>query len=165
MTLDELKSRQVTPKFIADAVNAAKKYDPTFKAPEAAAQAKIAGAPSNQQFFGNTDSLLIHGGTLDQLLEAGNHISQDDWQILNKTKNWADLTTSGITAAVNASVAKFGGTPQEASIISAALSVGLGAYLAEVSETSLSNDPNAILVLQALGSAISTAAANATPKG
>ena len=100
MTLDELKSRQVTPKFIADAVNAAKKYDPTFKAPEAAAQAKIAGAPSNQQFFGNTDSLLIHGGTLDQLLEAGNHISQDDWQILNKTKNWAYLTTgnSGISA-------------------------------------------------------------------
>ena len=100
LTLDELKSRQVTPKFIADAVAWAQKYDPTFKAPEAAAQAKIAGAPSNQQFFGNTDSLLIKGGTLDQLLEAGNHISQDDWQILNKAKNWADLTTgnSGISA-------------------------------------------------------------------
>jgi hypothetical protein len=100
LTLEELKSRQVTPEFITAAVNAAKKYDPKFSAPEAAAQAKIAGAPSNQQFFGNTDSLLIKGGTLDQLLEAGNHISQEDWQILNKTKNWADLTTgnSGISA-------------------------------------------------------------------
>lgn len=100
LTLDELKSRQVTPQFITSAVRAAQKYDPTFKAPEAAAQARIAAAPANQQFFGNTDSLLIHGGTLDQLVEAGNHISQHDFQILNKTKNWADLTTgnSGISA-------------------------------------------------------------------
>jgi hypothetical protein len=100
LTLDELKSRQVTPQFIVSAVKAAQKIDPTFKAPEAAAQARIAAAPANQQFFGNTDSLLIKGGTLDQLQEAGNHISQNDWQILNKAKNWAALTTgnSGISA-------------------------------------------------------------------
>lgn len=95
LTLDELKSRQVTPQFIVSAVKAAQKYDPTFRAPEAAAQAKIAGAPANQQFFGNTDSLLIKGGTLDQLQEAGNHISQDDWKILNKAKNWGELESGG----------------------------------------------------------------------
>jgi hypothetical protein len=100
LTLEELKSRQVTSQFINAALAAALKIDPTYKAPEASAQSRIAASPANAQFFGNTDSLLIRGGTLDQLLEAGNHISQNDWQILNKTKNWAELTTgnSGISA-------------------------------------------------------------------
>jgi hypothetical protein len=67
LTLPELKSRNVTPEFIADVAKRATKIDPTFKAPEAEAQAKIAGSAANQQFFGNTDSLLLKGGTLDQL--------------------------------------------------------------------------------------------------
>jgi hypothetical protein len=88
LTLDELKSRQVTPQFIAAAVEAAQKIDPNFKAPEAAAQARIAAAPANAQFFGNTDSLLVKGGTLDQLAQAHAALGNTKLPFANKLENW-----------------------------------------------------------------------------
>jgi hypothetical protein len=87
LTLAELKSRQVTPKFITDAIAAAQKYDPTFKAAESEAQAKIAASAANQQFFGNTDSLLVKGGTLDQLEEAGRALGNTQIPVINKLEN------------------------------------------------------------------------------
>jgi hypothetical protein len=88
LTLSELKSRQVTPKFIADAVLAAQKYDPTFKAAESEGQGRIAGSAANQQFFGNTDSLLVKGGTLDQLATAGSNLGNTKIPALNTLDNW-----------------------------------------------------------------------------
>jgi hypothetical protein len=87
LTLSELKARQVTPKFIQDAVLAAQKYDPNFKAAEADAQAKNAAAPSNTQFFGNTDSLLVKGGTLDQLQQAYKNLGNTKIPAINTIEN------------------------------------------------------------------------------
>jgi hypothetical protein len=87
LTLSELKSRQVTPKFIADAVLAAQKVDPTFKAAESEAQGRIAASPANSQFFGNTDSLLVNGGTLDQLNKAYASLGNTKIPIINKLDN------------------------------------------------------------------------------
>ena len=87
LTLDELKSRQVTPAFIEAATAAAQKYDPTFQAPVAAAQARAAATPANQQFFGNTDSLLVQGGTLDQLAQAHASLGNGKIPIFNKLEN------------------------------------------------------------------------------
>ena len=86
-TIDELKLRNATPQFIESAIKSAQKDDPTFKAPEAAAQAKIAGSPANQQFFGNTDSLLVKGGTLDQLNSAGEALGNGPLPPLNTITN------------------------------------------------------------------------------
>jgi hypothetical protein len=88
LTLDELKSRSVTPAFIVEATKAAQKYDPNFKAPEAAAQARIAASPANSQFFGNTDSLLVKGGTLDQLTQAHAALGNTKLPFANKIENW-----------------------------------------------------------------------------
>jgi len=88
LTLDELKSRQVTPAFIEQATLAAQKYDPNFKAAESAGQSKIAGSATNQQFFGNTDSLLVKGGTLDQLETAGGNLGNNKLPVLNSIDNW-----------------------------------------------------------------------------
>ncbi len=87
LTLAELKSRQVTPQFIAAVVKAAQKYDPTFKAAESEAQAKNAASSGNQQFFGNTDSLLVKGGTLDQLRSAGDALGNTQIPVINKLDN------------------------------------------------------------------------------
>jgi hypothetical protein len=87
LTLDELKSRQVTPQFITAAIQSAQKYDPTFKAAESAAQAKIAASPANSQFFGNTDSLLVRGGTLDQLQKVGDSLGNTKLPALNSLEN------------------------------------------------------------------------------
>jgi hypothetical protein len=87
LTLSELKSRQVTPKFIADSIAAAQKLDPTYKAAEAEAQGKIAASPANSQFFGNTDSLLVKGGTLDQLAAAYKALGNTQIPVINKLDN------------------------------------------------------------------------------
>lgn len=100
LTLDELKTRGSTPQFIANAVTEAKKVDPNFKAPNAAAQAAIAKSATNQQFFGNTDSLLIKGGTLDQLEAAGEALQGTKFPALNSIENWTKAANgSGPLAA------------------------------------------------------------------
>lgn len=75
------------------------------------------------------------------------------------TANYTDLTVAGINAVVGVSVANAGGTPALAAVVSAALDAGLAGYLEAVGESALKNDPNAQLVLQALGTSISSAAA------
>jgi hypothetical protein len=99
-TISELKSRGATPQYIANAIQAAQSLDPNYNAILEDNNAKIAGSEANNQFFGNANSLVTPGGTLDQLKDAGTKISQSDWQILNKTKNWSDLQSgkAGISA-------------------------------------------------------------------
>jgi hypothetical protein len=87
LTIEELKSRSVTPQFVTSAIQNAQKYDPTYKAAEASGQAAIAKAPANQMFFGNTDSLLIKGGTLDQLSEAGKNLGNLQLPTWNSVAN------------------------------------------------------------------------------
>jgi hypothetical protein len=90
-------------------------------------------------------------------LKVGNDLS---------TANYSDLTLTGINVAVNAAVKKEGGDPILATLLSSALDAGLAGYLEAVGEASLSKDPYAQTVLQALGGAISTGAAlaQANPK-
>jgi hypothetical protein len=105
LTLDELKLRQATPDFIEKAVMSAQKYDPSFKAPEAAAQGAIAKAPQNQMFFGNTDSLLIKGGTLDQLSQAGKNLGDTRLPAWNSVENMVKASLGkGPVAAYAAAV-------------------------------------------------------------
>lgn len=105
LTIDELKLRNATPQFMEKAVLAAQKYDPSFKAAEASAQANIAKAPANQQFFGNTDSLLTAGGTLDQLSKAATALPQGQIPVFNKVENLVKTATGqGPQAAYAASI-------------------------------------------------------------
>lgn len=80
--------------------------------------------------------------------------------------SWGTLTLTGINAAIAVSVAKEGGDSTLTAIVTAAVDAGLGGYLEAVAEGSLASDPNAVLVLQALGQAIVTGAnaAQAAPK-
>ena len=88
ITVDEMKVRGLTPQFEANVFSRAQALDPTWKAPEAAAQSRIAASASNQQFFGNTDSLLTKGGTLDQLSSAGKALGLTQLPALNTLENW-----------------------------------------------------------------------------
>lgn len=93
LTLDELRLRNATPDFMAKAVFAAQKIDPSFKAAESAAQGRIAGSTANQQFFGNTDSLLVPKGTLDQLQAAGTDLPAGQIPIFNSVEQLASAAT------------------------------------------------------------------------
>ena len=105
LTIDEMRVRGLTPEFQQQAILAAQKYDPTFKAPEAAAQARIAGSQANQQFYGNTDSLLVKGGTLDQLEQRGKALGTTQIPAYNSLQNWTKAALgSGPQAAYAASV-------------------------------------------------------------
>ena len=105
VTLDELKTRGSTPQFIESAISAAQKYDPNFKAAEANAQARVAASNANNQFFGNADSLLVKGGTLDQLEQAGKALGNTTSLRTNKLANWAKAAAgSGPQAAYAAKV-------------------------------------------------------------
>jgi hypothetical protein len=99
-TISELKSRGLTPGYITSAITAAQKFDPNYNPVVEDNNAKIASSEANTQFFGNVNSLVSPGGTLDQLKQVGGQISQSDYQILNKSKNWASLQTGkgGISA-------------------------------------------------------------------
>jgi len=80
--------------------------------------------------------------------------------------NYSDLTLTGLNAAVNAAVTKEGGDAALGAILASSFDAGLAGYLAAVAESSLSKDPNAQAVLQALGTAITNGAsiAQANPK-
>jgi hypothetical protein len=94
-TISELKSRGMTPEYITQAINAAKKIVPGYNAIKADNDAKVAGSEQNNQFFGSANSLVQPGGTLDQLAAIGGKISASDYKLLNKTQNWASLETGG----------------------------------------------------------------------
>jgi hypothetical protein len=99
-TISELKSRGATPEYIQRAITATQKLEPGYNAIVEDNNAKIAGSEANNQFFGNVNSLVAPGGTLDQLKAVGDKISQSDYQILNRTRNWKELQTGkgGISA-------------------------------------------------------------------
>jgi hypothetical protein len=87
MTLAELKTRFTKSQDVERAIEEAQKIDPTYKPAEADAQAKIAASAANAQFFGNTDSLLVKGGTLDQLTQAYAALGNGQIPVINKIDN------------------------------------------------------------------------------
>lgn len=100
-TIAELKSRGMTPEYIQQALEEAKRISGgSYNGPTADNWAKVAGDERNVQFFGNVYSLISQGGTLDQTLQASNNISQNDWKIINKVKNWTaeELGKAGVSA-------------------------------------------------------------------
>lgn len=80
--------------------------------------------------------------------------------------NYTDLSLTGINSAVALVVNKEGGDADLAAMLEGGIDAGLAAYLGAVAESSLSNDPTAQLVLQALGKGITDGAtwAVANPK-
>lgn len=90
LTLTELKSRGSTPKFITDAVNAAKAIDPQYDAQKADADYRIAGNQANQTFFGSANSLVNQGGTLDQLAANYKRLNNTGLPLYNKWKDYAE---------------------------------------------------------------------------
>lgn len=75
------------------------------------------------------------------------------------SQNYTDLSLAGINAAVAAAVAKEGGDADLAALFSAGIDAGVAGYLGAVAESSLANDPNAQLVIQGLGKAVTDGAA------
>lgn len=105
VTIPDLKSRQVTSQFLASAIQAAQKIDPNFKAPEAEAQARVAGSQENQQFFGNVGSLISPGGTLAQLQTAAQALPAGKFPAFNSVAQLASRATGNDPTARYAAAA------------------------------------------------------------
>lgn len=100
LTVQDLKLRNATPQFIEHAVNQARVLTGgKYNAVEAEGYQHVANSDANTVFFGNVNSLVQPGGTLDQLSAIGKKISPDDFKLLNKTKNWVSLETGGTSIA------------------------------------------------------------------
>ncbi len=125
---------------VANVVGYAKQANGNFDAPTWEGYASTAKSNSNVQFFGNVRSLVQSGGTLDQLSQAGSNISQNDFQVLNKTKNWAALQTgSGPIAGY------------------AATALGVADDYAKVMGGSVGTDASRQMVLNAINPSLSPA--------
>lgn len=102
-TVDDLRLRGATEDFINTTVRRANQLDPKYNAKEASQFAKVAGNEANNAFFGNVNSLVSPGGTIDQLANRSKNISQSEYKLLNEAKNWFDAQTgkpavAGVTA-------------------------------------------------------------------
>ncbi|PWT75528.1 MAG: hypothetical protein C5B59_08600 [Bacteroidetes bacterium] len=92
LTLSQLKARSSDAKFIAEVTSDAQQMarsggDPNWTPQVQEAQFKQAQDKSNQQFFGNANSLLSKGGTLDQLTDWYGKLQNVQFPVLNK---WED---------------------------------------------------------------------------
>lgn len=95
VTLSELKARSSTPQFIVQATQAAQRYaqmagDNEWTPQAAEAQFNAAKSPSNVQFFGSANSLVDHGGTLDQLQSQYGKLGNSSIPLFNKWKDYLD---------------------------------------------------------------------------
>lgn len=90
LTLADMKTRGMTPKFILSTVAAAKKVDPTYKAADEIAAEKVANSPAQNNFFGSANSLLAKGGTLDQLQQNYNKLPNGQFPLFNKVSDYVD---------------------------------------------------------------------------
>lgn len=87
------------PAFAQAAFTAAKRLDPNWNSQQAEGYFKVAGSPTNVQFFGSAKSLTDKGGTLDQLQSAYNQLPNGQIPVLNKFADWkAAAEGSGATA-------------------------------------------------------------------
>jgi hypothetical protein len=91
VTRSELQTRGLTEAFVQKALAKARELDADYSYPRQEGWLNAAKAPQQATFFGNVNSLMADNGTIDQLMEAGTKISDHDFQILNKMKNWYSL--------------------------------------------------------------------------
>jgi hypothetical protein len=92
LTLGDMKTRGMTPKFIMDATKAAQGVDPKYNPADEINAEAVAKSPAMNQFFGAANSLISKGGTLDQLQAAGAKLPNYKLPIFNKiadAKNYA----------------------------------------------------------------------------
>lgn len=93
LTMADLKSRGLTPKFIQQATLAAQKISPGYNPADEMIAEHVAKSPAANQFFGSANSLIEKGGTLDQLTNLGKNIPQHDFPVLNTVDDWQKLAT------------------------------------------------------------------------
>lgn len=84
LTLADMKTRGMTPKFILQTVNAAKAVDPKYNPADEMIAENIAKSPGASQFFGSANSLISKNGTLDQVIDAGSKLPNHDFPVFNK---------------------------------------------------------------------------------
>lgn len=104
-TLAQLKSRGVTPEFIAQTLNEAKRISGgKFNAQQAEAQFDVAKSPTNVAFFGSAKSLTNKGGTLDQLADAAKDIPSGQIPVFNTVADALKASTGSGPIAKYASI-------------------------------------------------------------
>lgn len=84
LTLADLKTRGVTPKFILDVTNAAKRFKPDYNPADENIAEQVAKSPQASQFFGSANSLTSKGGTLDQVVDQGKNLPDLKLPLFNK---------------------------------------------------------------------------------
>lgn len=105
-TLAELKSRGVTPEFIAQTLSAAHQQSGgKYNAQAADAQFDVAKSPANTAFFGSAKSLTDPGGTLDQLAQTAKSIPSNQIPAFNTIADWEKAATGSGPIAKYASQA------------------------------------------------------------
>jgi hypothetical protein len=84
LTLTDMKTRGMTPKFIMDSTKAAQSIDPKYNPADEINAEAVAKSPSQNQFFGSANSLIAKGGTLDQVMAAGAKLPNHSLPVFNK---------------------------------------------------------------------------------
>jgi hypothetical protein len=93
LTLQDLKTRGMTPKFITDVINETKKIDPKYNPADEMAAESVAKSPTQVQFFGSANSLIAKGGTLDQVVDAGSKLPNHTFPVFNKLSDAQNYAT------------------------------------------------------------------------
>jgi|SRR5579872_1470932 len=91
LTMADLKTRGLTPDFIAKATLSAQKVNPKYNPADEVIAEQVAKSPAANQFFGSANSLIGKGGTLDQLAQLGKQIPEHDLPVLNTIDDWQKL--------------------------------------------------------------------------
>lgn len=91
LTLGDMKTRGMTPKFIMDATKAAQGVDKSYNPADEINAEAVAKSPSQNQFFGSANSLIAKGGTLDQLQANYNKLPNGQFPMLNKVSDYASF--------------------------------------------------------------------------
>lgn len=93
LTLADLKTRGMTPKYITDVIAETKKLDPKYNPADEMAAESVAKSPTQVQFFGSANSLIAKGGTLDQVVDAGSKLPDHKLPLFNKLADAQNYAT------------------------------------------------------------------------
>jgi hypothetical protein len=93
LTLADMKTRGMTPKFIMDATKAAQAVDKTYNPADEINAENVAKSPTQNQFFGSANSLISKGGTLDQVVAQGSRLPNHTFPIFNKAADVQNYAT------------------------------------------------------------------------
>lgn len=91
LTLADMKTRGMTPKFIMDATKSAQAIDKTYNPADEMAAENVAKSPTQNQFFGSANSLIAKNGTLDQLQANYDKLPNGKFPLLNKYSDYVSF--------------------------------------------------------------------------